>query len=204
MSEVPTFVIQRFWTEYKPDKNDPAKMVGEDWVAYGPLGRTDRCLTHSLVRHLSCVKHDAPDDDVAAQMAKMIWAIVEPRYNAWKSGQELPTDGTPLAAWNGISPEIADIFRSRGVRSVEDVSNLTDTHIDSFRIPGMRNIIKSAKLYLQAADTTRVAAELKKRDAEMEQLKEQVKLLSDQLMAKAEPKRGPGRPKKDEAEKVAI
>jgi hypothetical protein len=205
MTNVPTLVVRRFWTEYKPDKNDPGKLVGTDMVAYGPMGNTDRSLTHAQIRHINCPRLDAPLDDQAANMARMRWDIIKPQYEAWKAGQEMPATGTPLAAWNAVSPEQAEILKARGIKTVEDVSHLTDTHFQSISIPGIRNLKESAKLFLASADTARAAAEMKKRDEAVHNLEAQNRELMDKLNelaaqivdSKAEPKRGPGRPRKD-------
>lgn len=198
---VPTLVVQRFWTNYKPDPADPAKLKPVDMVSYGPMGSLDRTLCVARVNDLKRVRMDATEDDQAASMAKQRWDIIRPQYEAWKAGQEMPTAGTPLAAWNAVSPEQAEVLRSRGVRTVEDVSKLNDTHIQIIPIHGLRDLIASAKLYLESADTTRAAAEMKRRDDEISGLKDQnAELLAKieqlaEMVAANQPKRG--RPRKD-------
>jgi hypothetical protein len=43
--------------------------------------------------------HDAMRDTTG------LWDIIEPHYSAWKKGFEIPTTGTPLTSWQGISRE---------------------------------------------------------------------------------------------------
>lgn len=95
--------IKRFFTQFSPapTPENPEAMRAVDWVEYGPVGSLDKCTTIDKVSRLRAVVKDTGSNPVAA-MASAKWRAIEPFYDAWKKGNELPEHGTPLAAWNGV------------------------------------------------------------------------------------------------------
>jgi hypothetical protein len=194
---MPLVQVHRFWTTYETE-GEATK--ARDWVEYGPLGESDRTRTREKIARMSKLSVDDGQNTVV-KMAHAIWADIKPRYDAWKAGQELPESGTPLAAWAGVTPEQAEFLKMRGIRTVEDVEALTDTHISRFGMPGLRDLIKNAKRFLEGTDA-RVAASkmaaLEDRAAAAEaELAETKQMLLRQMQDEAQPKRGPGRPRKE-------
>lgn len=55
-------------------------------------------------------------------------------YEQWKSGQEIPVDGTPIKGWAMISPAQQDTLIAANVRTVEDLSK---AHADAIKHIGM-------------------------------------------------------------------
>src|SRR3954471_14959160 len=110
------FAIHRFWTNFKPDPKDPARLIPVDMVAYGPLGGGDKTVVpatvSSLLDRLQDVGNSQNNIAVAMAHARADW--LRPRYEAWKKGQEVPLDGTALAAWSGVSVEEATVLRTAG------------------------------------------------------------------------------------------
>lgn len=47
-------------------------------------------------------------------------------YDAWKNGQELPLNGTPIKGWGVISPAVQEELIRLNVRTVEDLARVTD------------------------------------------------------------------------------
>lgn len=167
-------VVKRFWTKYKPNPAKPDEMIGEDWVEYGPLGQLDRSVNEDKISRLRALRPLADSgDNPAMMMAHARWDSIRPRYEAWKQGQEMPESGTPLAAWNAVTPEQAEAFKMRGIRTIEEVAGLTDAHFERLPIPNMRVLVKQAQLYLESADTRKVAAHLESRDGVIESLKQE-------------------------------
>jgi hypothetical protein len=120
------------------------------------------------------------------------WAQIEPHYEAWKKGQDVPTSGTALGAWPGVNPDQADALRSVGLVTVEAVANATETILARPPLPNMREIKRQAALWLDGQDSAAMSlrvAELEAQNAAM------LEMLAEQ---KTEAKRGPGRPRKDE------
>lgn len=218
-STAPTITVHRFWTAYEPDLADPSKLRGVDWVAYGPMGKKDMTVSITRISQLNRLQPLAGSNNPAVQMAHERWALIEKHYNAWKLGQEVPLEGTPLAAWNAISPEEAEVFKVHGIRTVEEIALLTETHVTRIGLPKMSDRIRAAKNFLDAAEQHRLASRLNEKDGEVEQLRAEnaeSRAQINALMAKidqlatmvadrgeeeaegeAEPaKRGPGRPRK--------
>lgn len=220
----PTIFIHKFWTEYKPEtvtktvdgvngkKKEIVEPTGKlrevDWVAYSPIGSLQKTMNTEAISRLSCVQplSGKAAHNPAVMMAHARWNAIKPAYDAWKAGREVPLDGTPLAAWNGVSSEQAELFRMKGVRTVEAVAGLTDTHRQTMGIPGLHDIIENAKRFMTAQDKSAVTTALAQKDAEIAQLRAQMEELIEMVKeAKAddaaEPKRR-GRPPK-QAEAVA-
>lgn len=211
----PTIHVQRFWTAFKPDPADAGKLIPIDMCAYGPIGQLQRSLTITEVKRLAAVRQEDGNNDSAIGMARARWDMIRPQYEAWKSGQEMPLNGTPLAAWNAVTPEQAEVFKSRGVRTVEDIAGLTDAAIEGIPVPRLRDLKKSAHLFLDSAETAKFASVLAEKERQIEnnaaELLDSKKQIAD-LMSKvnqlaemiadkqsddeAPAKRGPGRPAK--------
>ena len=99
-----------------------------------------------------------------------IWEFAAARYKAWKEGQEMPLEGTPLAQWPMVSRGQVETLRTINLRTVEELAATTDG--DFARIgPGARDLREKARAWLKvAADTGKIAAELKSRDDQIASL----------------------------------
>lgn len=209
--------VYRFWTDYRtdyiPDPNDPEKKVEKitpiDYVEFGPPGAADRNKTQDKVsRLLKTIKREPTSLNRAMHESNDLADHIRPLYEAWKNGQELPETGTPLAAWNVITPELAEIFKTRSIKTVEEIAELTDSGMQRVPMPGIRKLVDQAKLFLKSKDQRAVASDLAKKDAEISALKTQMDELMSFLKANdktggLEPllpvKRKPGRPPKAKA-----
>jgi hypothetical protein len=47
-------------------------------------------------------------------------------YARWKSGQEIPLEGTPIKSWPVISPSQVKLLLDIGIRTVEDLAGIND------------------------------------------------------------------------------
>ncbi len=175
MSEPFRIDVERFFTKYHPDPQDAAQMVGVDYVTYGPFGGMDRSKVTEKVKRLMSVQQDGDSDNPSIQIAQARKLIIEEKYLAWKEGREVPTNGTPLAAWNLLQPEDAEILRSHRVYTVEDVAALTDAMLQRIAVPNGRSMIEQAKLFLKSADTNRAAADMAEMKARMELLEAELR-----------------------------
>lgn len=174
--------IDRFFTQFHPDPADPAKMVGVDYVTYGPFGGMDRSKVTEKVSRLLAVQANGDSDNPSVQIAKARADIIRERYEAYKAGRELPETGTPLAAWNLLQPEEAEILRSHRIRTVEEVASLSDTLLQRIAIPNGRSMVEQAKLFLKSADTARAAAEMSSMQMRMQAMEEELKAAKVALM----------------------
>jgi hypothetical protein len=146
----------------------------------------------------------------------MVWRQIEPHYIAWKQGTEIPESGIPLSAWAGVTVEQAEVLRKTGIRTVEEVSTLTEGQIGRVNLPGVRNLKQLAAEFLASrsgADTaSKVTALAEQNDALKAQLEEMASMIAEMRAEKAGDadaedeapiKRKPGRPRKAEIEEAA-
>lgn len=169
MATSPTLAIKRFYSKYKADRSDASKMVEEHWIEYGPVASLDKQLTPARVKDLK-PREELSIGNPSSEQGWARWEIVERAYKMWLAGQESPLEGTPLAAWNGLSPEAAELLRSRGIKTVEEISALTDAHVERIPLP-MREIIRNAKLFLEAREQHKFAAHMDEKDRQLDALK---------------------------------
>lgn len=199
MEKLP-ILIHRFYTVFEDDPKNPGQQRARDMVEYGPIGQAGRTHVCERIDILSRVQKVAgANPSVIA--AKVMWDFIRPRYEAWKSNQDLPETGTPLAAWNHLTQAQAEILRVNGVRSVEDCSLLTDTHINRIPIPNLRSIIEAAKKFLDSKDVNRFTSEMKAKDETIAALTARIDQLAEMVANQQDdeaPKRR-GRPPKQEA-----
>lgn len=167
----PILAVQKFWTEYKQDKKNPDKMIAIDMVAYGPIGQLDRTINIEKVSRLSKIMPlQGNEQNPAVAMAHARWDSIRPRYEAWKTGNELPMQGTPLAAWNGVTPEQADILKASNIRTVEEVAELNDATRARIPLPGLQELIGSAKRYVASSDFAQFQKTLVDKDEQIRRL----------------------------------
>jgi len=126
------------------------------------------------------------------------WSVIEPRYNAWRQGNEVPETGTPLGVWGGVTQEQSDRLRSMGIRTVEDVVAMNDATCEKLGWASARKLPAMAKTFLESSD---VAA----KDAEIASMRERMAameaMLAETMNAEEKPKRG--RPRKTENDEAA-
>ncbi len=195
MDKLP-ILIHRFYTVYEDDPKKPGVQRARDMVEYGPIGMAGRTHAVERIDVLSSPQRVAGANP-AVVAAKVLWDFIKPRYEAWKSNQDLPESGTPLAAWNHLTPQQAEILRVNGIRSVEDVSTLTDVHIQRIPIPNLRSIIEASKKFLDSKDVNKNAAELAAAHETIAALTARVDQMAEMLANQEPPRRG--RPPKAEA-----
>jgi hypothetical protein len=178
MAQAPLRII-RFWTAYT--QRDGAN-IARDMVEYCAPGMAQRATTVAVVDQLSRIRTDVDPDNPAYRLARERWGAIEPAYAAWKKGHEITVDGTPLAAWPGVTPEQAEVLRTFGLRTVEEVANATDSVIARVQLPGVRDLQANARAFLEAADRGKVAAELARKDDEIAALKADMEELKAMLV----------------------
>jgi len=116
-----SFIVLDFRTEYR-NGHEP-----RDWVLIAPTGEA---FERTQVWH--CIDHIRPDgakmrNGAMADLMRKRWEVVEPAYNAWKRGEEVPENGTPLAAWPGVNQDQTKFLKAKGILSVEQVAEMSDS-----------------------------------------------------------------------------
>lgn len=149
--------------------------------AHDPLGTA----TWLRVKELIPPEGDIRNDDSGTKIAYMRhrWSQIEKAYQAWKEGVEIPLDGTPLAVWSGLSPAHADIFRGLGIKTVEALSEMTDTQVGKVRLPNPKAIRDMAKLFLENKDAADAAKKVAEKDATIAAMQEMMDEMASRLAA---------------------
>lgn len=177
------FFIREFYTRYEGDK-------GVDYVVLSPRGEAaDRVATPLRVAKIIPPKDASPDNPSHFAMMKR-WEVIGPAYDAWKKGQEIPEDGTPLGAWSHITPELAAHLKRMGILTVEHVRDMGEDTAAKLPFPDARKMPKLAADFLKSKDKSDAIAE-------NEALKERIAAMEEMMAEMDKPKRGPGRPRKE-------
>lgn len=132
------------------------------------------------------------------------------QYKAWKEGLADPTSGTPLKEWPPVSRSQVEHLAHNGIKTVEDLANLTDGNAQGVGA-GTLMLRQKAQDWLARANgggqEAALRAELSQRDTHIATLTRQVEALAARAKAQddeaaglvpaTEAKRGPGRPRKE-------
>ena len=117
-------------------------------------------------------------------------------YAAYKQRETQPMQGLPIEQWPVITRSQALTLKAMHVFTVEALAEVHDGHIDKLG-QNARELRTKAKAYLaQAKDTAaaqKIAAENDALKAQLADMQRQISELAGQI----EPKRGPGRPRKE-------
>lgn len=183
------FVVLGFKTEYRNEK-------ATDWVEIAPSGEAfERTRTWHRIKDITPPDHidETRANSIGHKILAARWALIQPKYDAWKKGQEIPVDGTPLAAWAGVSPEQVAHLKHMGIYTVEGVRDMGEGAITRLPFPNARQLPKLAGEFLSSKD----AAD---KDREIADMRERMAIMEEMLAAQMPEKRGPGRPRKQEEE----
>lgn len=183
--------IVKFETRY-PVGKDP-----QDWVLLAPRGEGyERTQTWHRVKSIMPPEggSDRGDDHIKTQQAR--WETIQAAYEAWKSGNELPTDGTPLEAWGGVNKGQIETLKRMGIRTIEGLRDINDKAIAQLNWPDARRMPKLAGAFLESADVA-------EKDRELADMRERMQVMEEMLADATEPPKKRGRPPKakpDESE----
>lgn len=192
----PMIVVQGFSTTFRTGKDGKPEAV--EWVTYAPAH--DPTGTSNKVRIKELIPPQAlrnDDEGTKLNLMHLKWNQIRPAYEAWKAGIEIPVDGTPLAAWAGVSPDQADVLRARGLKTVEALRDATDSMIAKIALPNMRALRELAGKFLEGAGRAAAAAQVQERDDKIKAMEAMMEEMVARLAAvDGGAKRGPGRPRK--------
>lgn len=185
--------VHEFFSRPEPVKDQHGKETGEiivrDYVKYGPPQAMDRLVVEARVERI--LKAPPPsDNNIGQQQAWLRKQFIEPLYLAWKRGEELPTEGMPIAACNFLRSEEVAVLKRSGIRTVEELAGLRDADLDAVKVPAMREKRVQAKRFLEAQDTNKAAAQMAARDAQLAEQAEEIAALKTQMALIAEAKQG--------------
>ena len=132
-------------------------------------------------------------ESVVAMQAR--WETVQPAYEAWLNKTEIPETGTPLAAWSGVSPDQAALFKSQGITTVEAVRDMSESTFTKLPFPNARKMPALAGKFLEGEDAST-------KDARLAEMEERMAVMTEMLEAATAPVEKPrrGRPPKVQIE----
>lgn len=188
--------VLKFETKYTPG---PDGMKATDWVLLAPIGAEHK-NTQTWKRVANIRPPAAPDDNLANSQSFMDmqakWAVVGPAFDAWKTGQDIPEDGTPLETWAALSTDQVRFLKDHmSVRTVEEVAGLNDNDFAAMPFPNARKLPDLATKFLRNESASA-------KDAQISDLQAKVDQMAEMLAAQAsEPTKRPrGRPPKTQPE----
>lgn len=189
----PMIGLVDFWKDYIPCTDGSGKLDEVVWVRWARKGTTS-----------------TTEDKVSRLMKTnpVVWSELERHYKAWKEGNEVKIDGTPLEVCNFITKEQLKFIKSIRIYSCEEFANCSDSLLAKINFPGVRGLKEKVKLFVNSSAnnaTTNQIAELTARMERLAQENAEQRELIEKLAEKeeeteeevvAKPKRG--RPKKTE------
>lgn len=155
-----------------------------DWVKWVPIHSPQTMGNEDRVDHLNPdnIKHrDGANQSEKVAYMTAIWKDIEPAYTAWREGREIPLNGTPLAAWPGITPEQAEIFRLSGIRTVEALRDMTEMQRGKVRLPNARELQELAGKFLENSDAAKAAAREAEKDRQIADMAERMAAMEAML-----------------------
>jgi hypothetical protein len=182
-TERPAYV--RF--ERRPIENKAATLEQGKWV-----GRdVDFALiTPPYSKDVHVVKCDQwlanLEADLRNERIPLAWAEnYRKQYHAWKNGQELPLNGTPIKGWGVISPAQQQTLTSINILTVEDLAGINDEGVRRIGM-GAIELKNKAKAWLaQLSDKGPLTLENAALKTENANLRAQVDALTKQVQALA-------------------
>ena len=132
MIDKPTIIVHGFEVSYEINPETKKRDREVVWVNYSPAHSALLSQTRERVDFMdpSRLKIEHDDENGAKKVAflRYRWEQIERALKAWREGHEIPVDGTPLAAWQGLNVAQAGVFRALGIKSVEQIAAI-------FRVP---------------------------------------------------------------------
>jgi hypothetical protein len=190
VTERPNIRIEEFFVKYRPVVEGSSELKAIEYCRWAPKGQK-LSIIEDRIKDL---KRDA-----------VMWPVIQPHYLAWQKGQEITDSGTALEVWPALSKEQIKVLKSHDVRTIEDVAEMLDSQRAKIGLPGMVSLQQAAKRFLEARVGDRVETALAQKDREISDLKAKMDEMMEFMRAQAAaapemeaPKRGPGRPRKDE------
>lgn len=150
--------------------------------------------------------------DIFHGMATELHKARFPRqWEAYQNGREHEPDGTPLSVLFPTEPDTVANLRHFKIHTLEQLAGLQESAINRIGM-GARNWVNKAQKFMQAATGYQAASQMNRQvndlTAENDALKAQMQQMAEAIAALQadkgdEQRRGPGRPRKVEAEENA-
>lgn len=146
-----------------------------DFVVITPIGSKDR-IPRQIDEWFTQL-----DQQVREERIPLDWAQQYKRaYEAWKTGQEIPLNGTPIKGWGLLSPAQQANVLGADIRTVEDLAQMSDEAMKRIGM-GALELREKAQAWLRSADSQgKMAQEAAGNQAKIRQLEKQIESLTSQ------------------------
>jgi len=84
-----------------------------------------------------------------------IYNVYKQAFEAYKLGEELPVNGTPIKSWPMLTPAQIKMVLQANVRTVQDLANANEDAIAAIGM-GARSFKEKAKIWLESANQGKV------------------------------------------------
>ena len=172
--------IIAFETEYvEKTIDDVVRQVPREKVILGRIGDPQFRQEHWIGR-LSGERCASP----------VIWRAIKPAYEAWKKGEEIVEDGTPLAAVPFINKKAVDAYRQMNIRTVEHLSKVEDGDLQRMPLDARKHRDMARKyLEVQGSETTKLARKAQEQDDTISTLQAKLAEMEKMVDVKTQPRR---------------
>ncbi len=154
-SDTPQIVVLDIWEDYQPDGK--GNVVPVEMVKWQKIGVSTPAVT---IEKIARLKERPATESRKGRPASPLWPAIEPAYNAWKNGNEVPMTGTPLGSWPGCPPGLSKALKNFQVRTVEEFVRMPDGQRDRIQHPGIRALVTVAEDFLKAKQAKDAVAEM--------------------------------------------
>lgn len=176
--------------ELRPVEDRAATLASENGV---PVMRDIEMALVTPPYSKDCVELIAPewlkqmDVEVSAGRLPAAWRdMYRQQYEAWKKGEEMPVNGTPVKRWPILTPAQVINLTNLGFFTVEDVAGMNDEGMRRYGM-GALDLKNKAVAWLKSAkDSGAVTQENAALKAQVAALEEQNELLREQNKALTE------------------
>jgi hypothetical protein len=150
--------------------------IAEDWVSYSPAHSPIGTKNVERIRHMIPDPARVGNDPDGAKLAFMAarWAQIEPAYELWKSGQEIPLNGTPLEVCPLFNTGMIEVLHQVGIKTVEEVRDLSELHLMKVALPNMRDLKKQAGIFIDNMGGAAAAEREAEKDAQLVAMSERL------------------------------
>jgi len=122
--------------------------------------------------------------DVQNQRIPQEWVdLYKKHYNAWKNGQEMPLNGTPIRGWGVISPAKQETLIAMSIMTVEDLAVINDDGMKRIGMGAVELKTKAKAWLSQLQDKGPLTQEIAAVTAENRTLKASLESLQKQVEA---------------------
>lgn len=147
--------------------------VDQDWALVTPPYSKDR-VEQKVATWFNNLEFNAKNGRIPQAWVKMY----HEQYEAWKKGQEVPLNGTPIKNWAIPSPAQVQNLLAAGMKTVEDLALCNDEGLRRLGMGGVE-LRNKAKAFLASASS--VVEENAALKTEVEQLKGSLEAMQQQI-----------------------